>query len=62
MDWGKPCPEPEDISQGLVTWAERAKAESSNKGQENVRLGSGLYTKSPPQKPVPGPQVNMYMP
>lgn len=49
----EPHPEPEDISQGLVTWAERVKAESPNKGQENGRLGSGLYTKSPPQRPVP---------
>jgi hypothetical protein len=44
----EPCPEPEDINQALVTWAERAKAESSDKMQENVRLGSGLYTRPSP--------------
>lgn len=39
MDWDKPCPEPDDISQGLVTWAEGAKAESPNKGRKcQVRL------------------------
>lgn len=58
----EPCPESEDINQALVTWAERAKAEGPNKGQENVRLGSGLYTRAPPQRPVPSPQANMCTP